>query len=166
MQRNALVLLVLILSSGCGFHLRGSQFAKLDIDSVYIKDRDAPRLAQQIKTQLQSAGATVAESSAQASHVITLSNETLNRNVLSVDAQTGKVEEYELVLTAKVSIETGDGAALVKNESLQITHDFTFDEGAVLGKFTEQQVIEEDMIRRGASRVLRRLQIIASRATE
>lgn len=95
-----------------------------------------------------------------------LSDETLERKLLSVDALTGKAEEYELILTAKISIEKNDGTVLANNESLQIARDFTYDEDAVLGKFTEQEVIEEELLRRGASRVLRRVQIITSDAAE
>lgn len=166
MKLKALLLLPLILSAACGFHLRGSQLAKIDIDNIYIKDSGAPRLAGAVRMQLQSVGTTLAKSGAQASHIVILSDETLERKLLSVDALTGKAEEYELILTAKISIEKNDGTVLANNESLQIARDFTYDEDAVLGKFTEQEVIEEELLRRGASRVLRRVQIITSDAAE
>jgi len=166
MKLRALFLLPLILSAACGFHLRGSQLAKIDIDNIYIKDSGAPGLARAVRMQLQAMGTILAEARAQASHIVILSDETLERKLLSVNARTGKAEEYELVLTAKISIEKNDGTVLANNESLQIARDFTYDEDAVLGKFTEQKVIEQELLRRGASRVLRRVQIITSNAAE
>lgn len=62
MKLKALLLLPLMLSAACGFHLRGSQLAKIDIDNIYIKDSGAPRLARAVTMQLQSVGTTLAKS--------------------------------------------------------------------------------------------------------
>ena len=41
-----------------------------------------------------------------------------------------------------------------------ISSDFTFDENAVLGKFSEEAVLQEDLIRSAANQILRRLQAL------
>ena len=162
MKLLSLLLVTLICASACGFQLRGARLATAGVDNVYIEESKAPRLARAVKTQLQSSGNPLAESNKQAVYIISLSSETLRRNLLSVNAKTGKAEEYELVLTAEINIDKRDGTAPAKPEPLRITRDFIFDEDAAPGEFTEQGIIEEEMLQRGASQILRRLQIIAS----
>ena len=40
--------------------------------------------------------------------------------------------------------------------------DFTFDEDAVLGKFSEEELLHKELIRTAANQVLRRLQALLS----
>ena len=43
-----------------------------------------------------------------------------------------------------------------------MTRDFAFDETEVLGEFSEESIIQEDLVRRAASQILRRLQALLS----
>ena len=78
--------------------------------------------------------------------------------MLSVSATTGKVEEYQIVFQAKIDVMHADGTYIIENEKISAIRDFAFDENAVLGEFSEESIIQEDLIRPAASRVLRRLQ--------
>ncbi len=164
MKLKVLFLFTLLFVSACGFHLRGSQATKIDIDNIYVSNSGAPRLAQQVITQLELAETRIAKSSDLASYIVKFSNEAFTRKVLSVNPETGKIEEYDLILTAKMDVNDANGKTLANNEALQIIRDFTFDENAALGKFTEEVVIQEDMMRRAASQALRRLQAVVSRS--
>ena len=55
-----------------------------------------------------------------------------------------------------------DGKALLGNERITLSRDYTLDEGAVLGAATEETVIREDLVFRTSSQVLRRLQAVTS----
>jgi outer membrane lipopolysaccharide assembly protein LptE/RlpB len=43
-----------------------------------------------------------------------------------------------------------------------VIRDFAFDENAVLGEFSEESIIQEDLVRHAANQVLRRLQALLS----
>jgi LPS-assembly lipoprotein len=163
MKMRILMIGLLLLTSACGFHLRGSQTAKFNIDNVYIHSSSATKLAAEVKSQLTSSGASVAKSAETAKYVLVLKQENFEKSVLSVNAGTGKVEEYQILYTAKMDVSQSDGKLIAEDDRISTSRDFTFDENAVLGKFSEEELLQEDIIRRAASQVLRRLQALTAK---
>lgn len=158
--RLLMMICLLLLTTACGFHLRGSQTTDFDIANIYINPSSAPKLSKEVKSQLSGSGVTMANSAKDAAYVITLKEERFDKSVLSVSAATGKVEEYQIVYNAKMDAAQPDGKSIVENDRISIMRDFTFDENAVLGKFSEEGLVQEDLIRSAASQVLRRLQAL------
>lgn len=154
---------LLMLTSACGFHLRGSQTTKFNIDNVYIHSSSASKLATEVKLQLKNSGSAIASSPNSAQYVLVLKEERFDKSVLSVNAATGKVEEYQILYTAKMDASHGDGRLIVENDRISSSRDFTFDENAVLGKFSEEELLQEDIVRRAGSQVLRRLQALTAK---
>jgi len=162
MNARLLLIYVLLLTTACGFHLRGSQLATIDVDNIFINSSSVPALAKEVKSQFNNAGTAFATSSQNAAFIITLKESRFEKSMLSVSATTGKVEEYQIVFQAKIDVMHADGTYIVENEKISAIRDFAFDENAVLGEFAEESVIKEDLIRRAASQVLRRLQALLS----
>jgi LPS-assembly lipoprotein len=160
MKARILLISLLLLTSACGFHLRGSQLTDFDVSNIYIHTSSAPKLAKEVKSQLAGAGVTVATSPNNATYVVTLKEERFEKSVLSVNAATGKVEEYQILYLAKMDANSADGRTIVEDDPVQSSRDFTFDENAVLGKFSEEELLKEDIVRRASSQVLRRLQAL------
>lgn len=160
MKTRLLMICLMILTSACGFHLRGSQLTEFDVANIYINPSSAPKLATEVKSQLTSAGVSLASSPQSASYVVTLKEERFEKAVLSVSATTGKVEEYQITYKALMDAAHADGRQIVKDDRVTSSRDFTFDENAVLGKFSEEELLHEDIVRRAASQVLRRLQAL------
>jgi LPS-assembly lipoprotein len=106
---------------------------------------------------LESGGTTVYSQSQAPAYVLQLSEQSLTRNVLSVSAVTGKVEEYQLTLSARISIMDPDRNVLLAEQPVRVTRDFTFDDAAVLGSVQEQRLIEQEMTRQAATQIVRRL---------
>ena len=162
MSARLLLIHVLLLTTACGFHLRGSQTATINVDNIFINSSSAPALANEVKSQFNNAGTALATSSQNAAFIVTLKESRFEKSVLSVSATTGKVEEYQIVFQAKIDVMRADGTYIIENEKISAIRDFAFDENAVLGEFSEESIIQEDLIRRAASQVLRRLQAILS----
>ena len=162
MSVRLLLIHVLLLTTACGFHLRGSQTATINVDNIFINSSSAPALANEVKSQFNNAGAALATSSQNAAFIVTLKESRFKKSVLSVSATTGKVEEYQIVFQAKIDVMHADGTYIVENEKISAIRDFAFDENTVLGEFEEESIIQEDLIRRAASQVLRRLQALLS----
>lgn len=156
------LLTALSLTAACGFQLRGSQMTGFTSSSIYLENIGASLLTEQVKLQLQGAGATLTESPQQSDFVLTLKGERFERSVLSVSAATGKVEEYLITYSAGLEVRQPSGEELVSNERITLSRDYTFDEGAVLGASTEETVIREDLVFRTSSQVLRRLQAVTA----
>lgn len=155
-----LFIALLLLMTACGFHLRGSTpQAEVDaVTSVYVDG--ASDLAREVKAQLQSAGIAVAAEAGKAEYRLSMAEPQIERNVLSVSAETGKVEEYELRMALHLSV-SRNGEPLLENELIEAARDYTFEEDAVLGKSSEEEVLREEMNRLVAERIIRRLNAAA-----
>ena len=160
MKARLLLIYILLLTTACGFHLRGSQTTKINIDNVFINGGSA--LAAEVKSQFINSGVSLARSAQSAAHIVTLKETNFEKSVLSVSPKTGKVEEYQILFQAKIDAMRADGTYIVEHEKITVTRDFAFDETEVLGEFSEESIIQEDLVRRAASQILRRLQALLS----
>lgn len=158
-DRILIISLVFLLMglSACGFQLRGTNLQALQNASIYVQSSGANKLAAEVKRQLQDADVKTVKSASKADYIVTVSNESFQSKVLSVSPTTGKVEEYEITYTAMLKISNKDKSITADAEQISATRDFTFDEGAVLGKLEESTVLKKDITRQAAASVLRRL---------
>ena len=154
-------LFLLILSfSGCGYHLRGSGVGKLQVNNVYLDVQNTQLVLAELKEQLSIRDVAISNSSEGVDRIVKLSNESYDRRVLSVDEGTGKVTEYELEYRVGLEILTADGKSLAEPQDVSLIRDVTFDPNAALGKFDEETLVREDMIRSAANTILLRLQAL------
>lgn len=158
--RYLFLISILLCLQACGFQLRGSNLEALQNSSVFVNSKGAPQLANQVIIQLQNADISPVGTTNDAEYIIDLSDEFFDRKVLSVSPQTGKVEEYELSYSAKMTIRKSNGEVLVNAEPITAERDYTFDEGSVLGTFTQEGVLQTDIAKQAAAAVLRRLQAV------
>lgn len=154
------VLLLLITASACGFQLRGSNLDVLQRSNVYVQSSGASEIVSHVKQQLRYAGVNLIDRAGDADYLISLSNERFERNILSVSPETGKVQEYELAYQSSLSVTGKNGEKLVNNEPITAARDYVFDDGAVLGNFSQEGVLRNDIARHAATSVLRRLQAV------
>ena len=161
--RLLFILALSLLLSACGFQLRGAQFSDFTNTSIYLDNRGAAQLTEQVRLQLEGAGASITGTAQGADYIVTLKQERFEKSVLSVSASTGKVEEFLITYSASMDASEAGGKTLVSNDPISLSRDYIFDEGAVLGKFSEETEIRQDLVFRSSSQVLRRLQaLIAS----
>lgn len=152
---------LLILSiSGCGYHLRGSGAGKINVKSVFLDVQNAPLIITELREQLTVRDVSISNNTASVDRIIKLKNELYERRVLSVDEGTGKVTEYELEYHVGLEILTADGKSLAKPQEISLIRDVTFDPDAALGKFDEETLVRNDMIRSAANSILLRLQAL------
>jgi len=158
MQRLALILLLTLTLSACGFHLRGSQQnTETDIATVFIRSSAADRVSNELKSQLGNSGTQITNSLEEAEYILGLSREAIHRSVLSVSATTGKVDEYQLILSVIMSVGKPGQDKLLASETIRITRAYAFDESAVLGKVAEEKWLEEELVRQAAAQIIRKL---------
>ncbi len=154
-----LILAFLLTGMGaCGFQLRGTNLQALQNAAVYIQSSGANILAAEIKRQLLHADIKTAPGATDADYIIMVSNESFRSRVLSVSPATGKVEEYEVTYNAMLKIAGKNGSTMMTDTiPVTATRDYTFDEGAVLGKIEEESVLKMSIARQAAASVIRQL---------
>jgi len=161
---GALVLILtflLIGSSACGFQPRGASLGadlgKLEDAKLFVKSSNATVLKAEVVRQLVDAGVKPVSSATEAEYIIILSNESFKRTILAVSPSTGKVEEYGITFTAMLKITGPDKSLTATAKLVSASRDYTFDEGAVLGTFSQESVLKKDIAKQVATTVLRRI---------
>ena len=167
-MKTAVVIIALCLAiSGCGFHLRGAGGSQVEFagERIFVLQSRAGNLLAELRPLIAGTGAKLVASKADADYVLALGNEKMEREVLSVSPQTGKVEEYQLTYTVIMNVApAADGKPLLQDERIMLQRDFTFDQDAVLGKFSEEELLRSELLREAAEQVLRRLGAALQRA--
>ncbi len=157
-----LLLILLPLLAGCGFHLRGSAadtaVGRLPeaVSPIYIQGvAPGDRLYQALTLSLRAAGATVTSDPAGAASRLLIDERRSQRKVLSVDSR-GKVLEYQLEEGLRFRLER-DGQEAVQPQRIDVVQTYLSADVLVLGKSEEERELRSDMYRRIADQLARRL---------
>lgn len=152
----ALILLLLLLSA-CGFHLRGGVELPPVLQVTYIQSKEPfAGISPPLRDTLQSAGAQVTEEANQATGVIRIVSERSERRVLSVGSA-GRASEYELFEEVVFSLSDAQGKVLIEPQAVRTIRDLVFDENQVLGKVSEAEDLREEMRRSIAKQIIMRI---------
>ena len=155
-RHTILCLLVLAVSAGCGFHLRGAVRLSPALKVAYL---DAPDrytdFHRSFVESLSGAGVTLVRKPEQAGAVIELKRDDSGQRVLSVSARNTPTQ-YEVYYTVTFRVRAGE-QELQPAQTLSLTREYAFDETAQLAMDREEQVIREALARDLAALVMRRL---------
>lgn len=154
--RHCLLLALILLLAGCGFHLRGSQGEFESIPPVFVRGGDPAAL--ELRQMLRMAGTVVAPTPAEADLVVAVTEVRRERRVLSVGTR-GRVQEYELVYQLDWHGEDRGGREILAAQTISQSRSFSFDETDVIAKSNEEEFLFRDMQRNAVMQVMRRLQL-------
>lgn len=151
---------LMLALAGCGFHLRGQFTIPTELLPIHVSADGGSRVAEELRRMLIRNGVQLADDPAAAKSEITILDENRQRRVLTVSADTGQVDEYELRYTTDwILRETGeDQRPLLGRETVESLRDYTYDPTAVLAKQSEQETLVENMQQDVALRILSRIQ--------
>ncbi|MFZ9085995.1 MAG: LPS assembly lipoprotein LptE [Steroidobacteraceae bacterium] len=141
-----LVLLSLGLLAGCGFQLRGAGKMPAVLERPYVEaaDRYTPFHAALLEG-LALAGTPAVEARAEATAVIRVHRDRVEREVLTISAR-NTPEEYELFYTVEFSVEV-EGQEVLPRQVLTLVRDYAYDETAVLAMQHEEEDIRRALAR-------------------
>lgn len=158
------ILLLTLITAGCGFQLRGALDISPDVSPLYLQQNSVFELGREIKALLATNKIAVADSAAQASSQLVLLNESKQNRVLSVDGN-GRAKEYSLSYTVNFTITVSTSAKQAEDvqikpvqDTLSLSRTLLFDPDAVLAVANETEVLYKDMRRNAARSILLKLQ--------
>lgn len=159
---HLLILLTLLtLVQGCGYHLRGSGASTADlpadISPLHIQglaQRDFLRL--ELENMFLNSGIQVSDNAAEAASLLRITDRQSDRRVLTVNSR-GKVVEYELRETLGFELADRAGNLRVPVQSLDLVQIYTNRQEQVLGSQREEDYLREDLLRRMSDQVLRQI---------
>ena len=152
----ALIALIALLLSACGFHLQGRQPLPEAFVYTYVDTRDEQTdFVQDLRKALIAANVNVIATKGSSGAVFKVLEDELSERVLSVSARNIPTE-YELTYKVRFRVTSGD-KVLIDDEEIALTRDFSFDETQLLAKEREQEILGEALARDLVAQVMRRL---------
>ncbi len=147
---------VLLLLSGCGFHLQGRTPLPPSIRSAYVQATDRQSdFVQSLRKALLRSGAQPAQRREGASAVVNILKDEVTRRVLSVSA-VNQPNEYEVTYTVRFSVSAAD-KELLPPQDIFATRSYSFDERLLLAKEHEEEILRQAMAHDLADIVMRQL---------
>ncbi len=153
-----LLLLIAVVGafSGCGFHLRGAEQSVPGLKQVYLDLSPSSPLYYELESLLLAAGTEVVESRLATELSLVVKRTKISSRTLSLDSQ-GRASEYGLILVVHYSLQTVDGRIVDEPLSTRVERDYRFDPDNVLAQEAERELVEQEMYRRAAQQMMRRL---------
>jgi LPS-assembly lipoprotein len=155
---------IIVTMMACGFKLRGDYGLPASIQQLQLlaAQQNAP-LHRILGKQLKGFNIEVWDNKASASQIdeqvdaiVYLTSDKLERRLLSLFS-TGQVAEYELVYTIKYRLQFP--AQDAQEIEFDVTREYQEDPNAVLAKSRELDLIQDEMRREAANRIIRQIAI-------
>lgn len=146
MRQIILLLSLTALLAGCGFYLKGQRSAPEALKSVRVTYEQPyrvgdPPLVMALQNKLRARGTLAQSYAASHIHIGNIGNE---QRVLSVSPIDGRAAEFELTTTATFTFST-QGKPLIKNQTLSVRRDYSFDNSERLAAESEQKDLFANM---------------------
>lgn len=155
----SIVLGLLLLMTGCGFHLRGSVALPPSLSAVYVEQQQAPLMEEALERAFTEQQLSPVQDKSQAQLIILVSNEQYQRRVLSV-AASGNVQEYQLNYSVNLKLMDAKGEMLSEPQTLRVSRELRYDSTEVVAKAGEEQQLKSEMVADAARQIIRRLQFV------
>lgn len=153
------ILIIGMVISACGFHLRGEIELPALYEKVHIVDRGNTAVAKPLAEFLQNVGSDIVSRPEEATAVITLLSRGTQRRALAVGGKS--IREFELQLNISFIVQNGLGEQIGSQQNVSMTRTYRNDPDNVLGKGNEESIIIEEMNRDILTQILFRLKVLA-----
>ena len=160
---RALLVAALLLSSGCGFQLRGATPLPAQMAVTYIEGRSQfDPLNKEFRDALEGRGAQVTGERDTATAILRILDNRIRTEVLTVDSA-GKAEEYEIRQTIRFDVISADQQVLVAEQSLSLNRFLRYLRTNVLGTEREAELIRRELQRSLVNLAMLRIAAAGSR---
>lgn len=150
---SVLTVLVSLLLTGCGFHLRGD-LPLSHFPAMHIQSERHSELATLVGARLEHNKVQLLDSYQQTAPMLQLLDDTLERRTLSLFPN-GQVAEYELIYKVKYALTMPDGEP--QQYQFEIFRDYQDDPNQALAKAKELELLLAELRQQAANRIMRQL---------
>lgn len=157
--RNFIFLLLIMITTSCGYHLRRPIELPEQFKTLYVQGASGS-LRAEIKKAVRTSSAELVSTPEEAGMVLNIIEENLRQNVLSLGS-TGKATEYELYYLLTFEFLDAEGGTLIPRETIEFSRDYFDDQSGdtVLGKAAEANTIREEMYKQAVRNLFDRARV-------
>lgn len=166
--RRLLILLPVsgaVLLGGCGFHLRQSAALPVAMQQqVYLDVAGGGELPRSLARALNAHKVQVLNTSAPGVAELDVPVAQFRTDVLTTTGF-ARVGEYAVRYHVEFAVRDGQGAVVVPTQTIDMSHEFTFDPFQAIGTAAQTEVIERDLVREMTDAIMRRLEAAGRKGT-
>ena len=152
-----ITLLLVLLLSACGFHLRGIIDIPEWLNNVSIISRDGDKdLISKMKTQLEGYKIDVNPDPANAKYWLIINKSNVHQQIISIGASTNP-RQYQLIMTTLFSLQTPKGQIIKAPKQVMVTRQLTVNNNRILGSNEEETILLNEMHQDTVIQILNRI---------
>ncbi|BBJ00585.1 LPS-assembly lipoprotein LptE [Ferrigenium kumadai] len=149
------VLLMSLLLTACGFHLRGH--AGMPFSTLYLNaaNPNTPFIAD-LRQNLTVNNIKLVNSAEKADVILSIESEVLDKQILSLSGG-GRVSEFQLFYRVSVRAYDNQQRDWIPTEIMEIRRDYSYDDTKILAKEQEEAMLVQSMRTDMVQQIIRRL---------
>jgi LPS-assembly lipoprotein len=157
MKRFLICCSLMVILTGCGFHLQGERQLPASLQRLYLRTNDPyGHLARNLQQYLKSSNIHLVNSPSEASAQLNIISDEASQDLLSVSS-TQQTRQYTLKVTVVFDILDPQGRPLTKPQTLVETRTITVQSNQILGSSNESTLLYQQMRRMLAYAIINRI---------
>ena len=155
-QKKIITLIILLMITSCGFHMRG--MTEISFKTISLEGKELS-FTKNLKKILNSNKVAIVLPSENPELRVELIGEESEKRILSLSGQ-GLVREYEIFYRVRYRIKTTESETWSQENTLETRRDFTFSDANLIGKEEEERQLNESMRNEAIANLFNQIQLI------
>lgn len=155
-QKKFITLIILLMITSCGFHMRG--MTEISFKTISLEGKELS-FTKNLKKILNSNKVAIVLPSENPELRVELIGEESEKRILSLSGQ-GLVREYEIFYRVRYRIKTTESETWSQENTLETRRDFTFSDANLIGKEEEERQLNESMRNEAIANLFNQIQLI------
>ena len=155
-QKKLIAILLLIVITSCGFHLRG--MTEISFKTISLEGKELS-LTKNLKKILNTNKVAIVSSTENPELRVELLSEESEKRILSLSGQ-GLVREFEIFYRVRYRIKTSDSEIWSQENIIETRKDFTYSDSNLIGKEEEERQLNEAMRIEAITSLFNQIQVI------
>ena len=155
-QKKLIALLMLLIISSCGFHMRG--MTEISFKTISLEGKELS-FTKNLKKVLNSNKVAIVSSTENPELRVELLSEESEKRILSLSGQ-GLVREFEIFYRVRYRVKTIDSEIWSQDNIIESRKDFTYSDSNLIGKEEEERQLNEAMRNEAITNLFNQIQLI------
>ena len=155
-QKKLIALLMLLIISSCGFHMRG--MTEISFKTISLEGKELS-FTKNLKKVLNSNKVAIVSSTENPELRVELLSEESEKRILSLSGQ-GLVREFEIFYRVRYRVKTIDSEIWGQENIIEMRKDFTYSDSNLIGKEEEERQLNEAMRNEAITNLFNQIQLI------
>lgn len=155
-QKKLIAILLLLVITSCGYHLRG--MTEISFKTISLEGKELS-LTKNLKKILNTNKVAIVSSTENPELRVELLSEESEKRILSLSGQ-GLVREFEIFYRVRYRIKTSDSEIWSQENIIETRKDFTYSDSNLIGKEEEERQLNEAMRIEAITSLFNQIQVI------